>query len=258
MIKKIRENILTYICVILGLAGAAFFFFHFYPEDFLRRDEKEITLNEMEAGVIYTGKKAGDDIEIISGQEDFQEMYTDSAYATAEPKELIGTGVYTLKSWVDPYYQRRHKGRAVGGMKRKASVLTSKIDIWDDYNQIYLMKLPDDSYILAQLPPGTVADIRRGKEVRLPIGRKKPVSYQAQPSLTAICEKYDVSTKEMLYTLDDEWNEAHHLQIFFLRFGIAVVVFFAVTLFLMFLFSKIFRRNESTEESGEGISHSPD
>lgn len=249
MIRKIRENILTYICVILGLVGAVVFFFHFYPEDFMRRSEKKITLDEMEDGVIYTGKKAGDDIEKISGQKEFQEMYVDSAYATAEPKELIETGVYTLKSWVDPYYQRRHKGRAVGAKQRKASVLTSPIDIWDDYNQIYLIKLPDDSYILAQLPPGTAADIRRGKEVRLPIGRKKPVSSQAQSSLTAVCEKYDVQVKEMLYTLDDTWNEEHHLQMFFLRFGIAVVVFFAVTFLLIFLTSKIFRKNETIEEA---------
>lgn len=249
---KLRENILNCLCVILGLAGAVFFFFHFYPEDFMRRSEKAITLNEMEAGVNYTGKKAGDDIEKISNQKEFQEMYTDSAYATVEPGELVETGVYTLKSWADPYYQRRYKGRAVGAKKRKASVLTSKIDMWDDYNQFYLIKLPDESYILAQVPPGTAADIRRGRKVRLPIGRKEPVSYQAQSSLESICEKYNVSTKEMLYTLDDTWNEEHHLQIFFLRFGIAVICFFVITSLLLFLLSRIFPLKAGAEEEAEG------
>ena len=58
-------------------------------------------------------------------------------------------GVGALHPWVDAYTTPTRRNR--GGWK--APVITNTaLDVFNEYGEFYLLQLPDESYILAQLP----------------------------------------------------------------------------------------------------------
>lgn len=220
------EKIFLYIGILLALAAAVWFYYKWSPESLLRKKETPIVMTNIsqDGADSFTGLPAGEDIPRLSGKVDFENMDSTS-YVTAEPVGILPTGVYSLKTWVSPYISRTVNGRTTKTGKRKAEVIRSKLDIQEDYNQYYLLALPDHSYILAQISKSEAAAIRRGKHVTLPIGKKKALSSTARNYLMNICTEYDVSMDGVLYTFDDAWYEEHKYQLFFIRFGVSIVIF---------------------------------
>ncbi|MCI8327915.1 MAG: hypothetical protein HFI37_09130 [Lachnospiraceae bacterium] len=233
------EKIITCISAVIALIAAVFLFFHFYPENLLRRSEPAVNPKDMEPGVIYTGSRAGEDIQRLSGKEEFAALTFDYDYVTVEGKEIIPTKVYSLKPWVNPYSTQRINRRATGVKRRKKDIITSALDMQEDYNQYYLLELSDSSYILAQIPPGEASAIRRGKEITLPIGRKTRLNQTAKSLLTEICNQYGVETEGVLYTFDEEWYEKHYIWVFLIRFAAAFAALFVIAVILDFAVGKI-------------------
>lgn len=175
---------------------------------------------------------AGEDTPRLSGREEFEALNgTDSV--TAEPEEVIPTGVYALKPWVDPYKVR------TTGSRRAPDATDSSVMSVEYYQEFYLIRLPDQTYILAQLSGNYRDEIEKGRVVTPPIGVKKTVSSEAQKYLKEICEKYGADSSRVLYMIDDEWQEQHDSLFFAIKLGIAVVVFFVVGVLLLAGLSKI-------------------
>lgn len=237
--KNLFSKAMEFIMVIASLIVAFIVFKSLDMERFIKPDATPVTAAQIAASTQenYTGKTAGADITRLTDISDMEKM-TWVDYATVETTEVIPTGIYELKPWVDPYEitkARNSRGRLVSTGRRAPEVTDSEIMSVEYYQEYYLVKLPDETYILAQC-----SDIYRDRAaagtVTLPIGKKKANSNSAKQYLAEICDKYGADNAVALYMIDDEWQESHELSFFMIKLGIAVVVFFllAVSMFLVF------------------------
>lgn len=238
-----KEKLISFISAIPALAAAILVYLNWNPEALLQGKLSPVSMEDVKSGKMedVIGAKAGDDIPVLSGREDFEK--NSSFIFTAEPAHVISTGVYELKAWVDPYYSSGGR-RRIGAVKKKPQFRLYKnpdglLNDRVDYLQIYLLELPDGSYILAQIPEKFVKAIRSGKSAALPIGKK--VSQGIPDKLRTLCEEYDAYTGGIYYAFNDKWQEEHKFLILILRIGVTMGVFFLLTVVLIFIGNKIFR-----------------
>lgn len=99
-----EAKILTYFSCIVALIAAFFVYLNFHPENLMKKDDTPVTQSDIEAdrSGSFTGHTAGDDIPGISGKDEFEDMLNID-YVTAEPVDIIATGVSSLKPWESPY-----------------------------------------------------------------------------------------------------------------------------------------------------------
>lgn len=234
-----KEKVYLSISVIIGLVAAFVVFQHFYPENFMKKDTTEISMDDIQSNkdTSYIGHPAGKDIPRISGKEDFEDLINLDK-VTVEPENIIATGVSNLKAWEDPYVKRAGtRGSGAGSRRRQ---IIKGLDLLDRYNEYYLLECPDGTYILAQMPEKIVKEIQKGKKVTLPVSSKVSITQEAQGYLTKICEKYDATMKGVLYAFDDEWYQEHSTVIFLIRIGVSFVVLVAIAAVIMTLLQKLF------------------
>lgn len=236
------EKIIAWVSTILGLILATVFFLRWHPEHLWQHKGEPVTMAEIESNLAkdYSGMVAGDDIFRLSGAADFEDVWYYHNYVTAEPIGIISTDVYSLKSWVNPYVQTGKRHRNYTG-KRKAEVITSKLNLWEDYNPYYLLELPDHTYLLAQIPSDQAEAIARGKKVTLPIGRKVGITATAASALAEVCQEYQVDTDGVYYAFNDEWEKKHYFLSFIIRFALAAVICLATATGLITLGNKLFK-----------------
>lgn len=230
-------SILNYVIVIISIIAAFFVFCAVKPDKLIKPDETPVSASRLEDlnKYLHTGKTAGADIKRLSGIEDFKELHIYDC-VTAEPKNVVATGVYSRNPWVLATEQRtiRRKGRAMGTRTvRNPEATDSFFVAVTNYQEYYLIQLPDNSYILAQFSETYKERIEKGERVTLPIGSLKTTSGSAREYLKEICAKYNVDNTYTLYMIDDEWYEAHDTLFFFIKFGVAVVVFFVLGVILI-------------------------
>ena len=189
----------------------------------------------------YTGRVAGEDITRISDSKDFAEMIGKD-YATAEPVEVIVTGVYGLKPWVDPYAItkiRNSRGRLVSTGRKAPEVVDNGVSAVEYYQEYYLIRLEDGSCILAQFSDPYREKIEKGERVVLPIGIKKTNSNDVRKALEEICEEYGADNTFTLYMINDEWQKEHENIFFIIKLAIAAVVFFILAISLLVILYKL-------------------
>lgn len=225
------------IAVILSLV-IAFWFFGVFDPEFLFADEgvpvgMDRILAAGQQG--YTGKTAGSDIPRITSRKEYDDA-VQGQYMTVMPQSVVGTGVYSLKPWVDPYSIT--KGRTSSGRTyttgRKAPAVTTSPGIYAGYYQeYYLAGLSDGSYIVAQFGGAYAKAAGSGKDTALRIGQKKTNSEEVRSQLGKICGQYGASNEYTLYMVDDEWDEEHSFSLFLIRFGAAAAVFLVLAVGLV-------------------------
>lgn len=245
-----KEKVIHFSSTIIGFIASALLFFNWNPENLLKGKEEAVTMTDIEQniGVDYTGFKAGRTIPRLLGKEDFENTY--GSAMTAEPIGIISTGIYELKSWVDPYTRRRtSKGRTYGAPKRKAEFLQYNnpdglFHNRAEYLPFYLLQLPDKTYILAQIPESDAKAIKRGEHVVLPIGKK--ITKGLPAALKTMCEEYDAYFGGTYYAFSDEWYEKHNFTIFILRAGVSFLVLFVIAVILILIGEKVFKVNNQT------------
>lgn len=238
-----KEKVILFVSTVLAMAVAILVYLNWSPEALLQGKKVPVNMEDIESGQTenFIGFEAGSDIPRLSGKDEFEKNR--SLIFTAEPVGIIFTGIYELKAWVDPYYS--------SGGKRRTSVKKKKPQFQQyknpdgilndraDYLQIYLLELPDGSYILAKIPESTAKAIRSGEAITLPIGKK--VSQGIPDKLKTLCEEYDAYTGGIYYSFNDEWQEEHKFLILLLRIGITMAVLFILAVVFIFIGNKIFR-----------------
>lgn len=226
--KKIRN----YVSIVIALLIATIVYYQFDLEGFLweRREQSAVSSAEIEKNkaVNYIGKPAGNGIPSLTNEAEWDKVLNTIDYVTVTPKSIIKTDVYSLAKWTE-YYRKRPNG-ATG--RRKAEVRQSSFDYSADYNPYYIIELQDGTKILAQMMRGLAKKIEDGEQVSLPLGQKQGLLDQARIALKGICEENNVSTKYVLYTIDNEWEEEHETTIFFGKFTIAVILFVVLAVIL--------------------------
>lgn len=239
---KAVEVIIVVFCMVI----AFLVFRNLNPESFIKPDGTPVTQDRIAAspGEDYAGKAAGEDILRLSGSSDLEKLGAGS-YATAETSEAVATGIYGLKPWVDPYAVtkiRNSRGRLVSSGRKAPEVTGDIITSTEYYQEYYLVKLPDGTYILAQFSDVYKDKMVNGEAVLLPIGIRKTNSSAVRQALGDICREYGADSTYTLYMIDDEWQKTNENLFFFIKLAIAVAVFFALAVSLLAAFYKITER----------------
>lgn len=247
MSNKGKIGVFPIIIVIICLILAFFLFANLNPEGWLKKESQTVNLADIAAGDdgAYTGKAAGEDIIRLTGSKELEEVIG-TQYRTAVPKEVIKTGVYGLKPWKDPYKitsARNSSGRMYRTGRKAAEATDNSILAAFDYIEYYLIKLPDDSYILAQFSDTYRKAIEKGETVTLPLGIRKNTGNETRAYLKEICSQYGANPDYVLYAIDDTWNEEHEFTLFMIRFGISAAVFLILSVVMLMAADKIRHRN---------------
>ena len=96
-------------------------------------------------------------------------------WVTITTEEIVGTYVYRLKPWVDPYSLTRVRtsgGRSVSTGRRAPETTKGPALRAEAYQEYYLVKLPDSTYVLAQFG-GVFAGKIKKEEKRTVVERRK-------------------------------------------------------------------------------------
>ncbi len=241
--KKTMIKVLEFAAVIVALVIAAIVTMNIGVESLLRGKEEAVTLSMTEEGLPedYIGMPAADDIPRIEDARMWEDTWQTS-YVTAEPTDIIFTGVGARYSWVSAY---TNTGRR-GGPRKRADVTNMALDILGEYGEYYLIQLPDESYILAQMPRDIARKLKAGAKIALPVGRKTASHRQVISRIEDLCQEYHVDTENVLYCINDKWNEGHSLLVQFIRLGIGAVITLAFGTILITVIHKIFKAEEES------------
>ena len=237
--KRWVVKVFDFIAVIIGLLIGGFLSKNIGLESIMRMREDAVSLAETEEGISedFIGLSAGDDIPRIENMQAWEDTWWDIRCITIEPISIVSTNIAVRHPWISPYrYSRR------GGNRKRPDVTYAILDAFDEYGEYYLLQLPDESYILAQIPTDYAWKIKLGQKVTLPIGIKHAANRQVLSRIQDLCEKYQINTDEgIFYCINDQWNEAHHTLLSAIRLAIALVTIFIVGAVLITIFHKIFK-----------------
>ena len=236
--KKKIVKFLEFVAVIAAIVIAALVIKNISVESWLMGEEEPVTLAMTEEGLKedYIGMPAADDIPRIEDAEMWEDTWQTSC-VTIEPINIISTGIGVRHPWVSAY---SNSGRR-GGPRKRADVTSMVLDIIGEYGEYYLIQLPDESYILAQMPIDAARRLKAGEEITLPVGRKAAANSQAVSEIKDLCREYDVDTTGIFYCINDGWNEEHSTLAQLLRLGIgAVIVLVLGTIFILAI-NKVFK-----------------
>lgn len=235
--KKVAKAV-EFIVVILALVVGVYVGKTIGVESILRKGLEPVTLAKTEEGLPEecVGRPAADDIPRVENMADWDEAW-DYDYITIEPKNIVGTGIGVRYPWVSIYNRSRR-----GGQRRKADVINTKFDIFNEYGEYYLVQLPDDSYVLAEVSLEEARKIKAGKSVALPVGRKQNADSRVLPNIQNICEEYGVADMEKIfYCIDDQWNQNNNFKVLMIRLAVGAVVVLALGTILIMVVDKIFK-----------------
>ena len=237
--KRIIQFII--VGIILAASYATFVFVH--PENWINNNET-ISASDIAQKPMadYEGKMAGEGIVELQNADAFHALKTYD-YVVVSPQNVIGTGVYELKRWVDPNDLKKGiltNGRTYTSGQTVPNVVTNAVQAALDYNEYYMIQLPDGSHILALFDSRYADSIAQGESVTLPIGRRLQTAKDALAPLRSVCGQYDVDTSDTLYAFDDAWQESNQNTVFWIKLAFAGGAFLALTVVSAILFKKIF------------------
>ena len=236
IMKEKFVKFLEFVAVIIALIIAVLVGRDFGVESILRGKEEPVTLAMTEELLISDciGMPAADDIPRIENIQAWDDTYLN--LMTIEPTAIMPTGIGVRNTWVSAYSTSRR-----GRVKSRPSVSDTAFDFFGDYGEYYIIKLPDESYILAQMPRDYALKLEAGKKVTLPIGHKISGSSEALHKIEDLCEEYNVFTDGIFYCINDKWNESHSFLVMLIRFGLGALVALVLGTILIMIVDKIFK-----------------
>lgn len=210
-------------------------------ESMLRGNQESVTLAMTEKGLPeeYIGMPAADDIPRIEDAETWENT-RQTSYITVEPISIVSTGLGVRHPWVSTYTKARRRR----GPRRRPDVTSTVLDIFGEYGEYYLIQLPDESYILAQMSTDDARKLKAGKKITLPIGRKGAVNMQILPKIEDICQEYGANTEGVFYCINDDWNKKHSTIMTLIRIAVIAVFTFVLGVILILVIDKIFKTED--------------
>ncbi len=236
--KEKFVKFLEFIAVIIALIVAVLVAKDFGIESILRGKEEPVTLamtEDLLSGDCI-GMPAADDIPRINDLQAWDDTYSAVSLVTIEPTAIIPTGIGVRNTWVSAYSTSRR-----GRVQSRPAVSDTVLDFFGDYAEYYIIRLPDDSYILAQMSKDYARKLEAGKKVTLPIGQKISESSEVLHKIEDLCEEYNVFTDGVFYCINDKWNESHSFLVMLIRFGIGALTALVLGTILIMIVDKIFK-----------------
>lgn len=236
--KKLVVKVLEGASVIIALIVGVLLMNTISVESMLRGKEEPVTLAMTEDGLQedFVGLPAGDDIPRITSLQEWEDTWATSCI-TIEPLSVIPTGIGARYSWVGAY---SNVGRR-GGARKKADVTRTAFDIKGEYGEYFILQLPDQSYILAQISKEDARKLKAGKEITLPVGKKDGVHRQVLANIQDLCDEYNVNTDGVFYCINDQWNQSHSMMVQLIRIGIALGTTLVLGTILIMIVDKLLK-----------------
>lgn len=236
--KKLVVKALEGAAVIIALIVGFLLMNTISVESMLRGKEEPVTLAMTEDGLQedFIGLPAGDDIPRITSLQEWEDTWATSCI-TIEPLSVIPTGIGARYSWVGAY---SNVGRR-GGARKKADVTRTAFDIMGEYGEYFILQLPDQSYILAQISKDDARKLKAGKEITLPVGKKDGVHRQVLANIQDLCDEYNVNTDGVFYCINDQWNQSHSMMVQLIRIGIALGTTLVLGTILIMIVDKLLK-----------------
>lgn len=213
----------------LALGVVTFMLFDMEGILWAQRDQTPVSRAEIENGewADHTGKNAGDGILSLTSQSQWENLGTE--YVTVVPKSIYKTDIYSLAGWAERSLKNRtgaYRGSKHAHIKRSFDYFMGYMpNFFTEYYPYYVIELEDGSHILAQMNRSIANKAGRGGEISLPIGQKERLSSQyVKDSLLTLSRDMGFSTDYVLYVIDDPWQEANALWIFWGKVVAALVV----------------------------------
>lgn len=249
--KRTAVIFLQCIVVLISIAAGFGVYRWFEPAILVKSLEEVIGQKEIEQNPsrrFSCGKIAGEDIPHLMGTEELEGLkadgkdYREYEFITVVTDEIIGTNIYGRVPWVDPdtlglrdYWREPERFSGTAPEATEGPAIRAEA-----YQEYYLVRLPDSSYVVAQLNPFYAQKVKRG-EVTLPIGLVYGTSEEAYVYLEEICREYGVDPSYTLYMLDEEWGAKMHLSNFFIRAGAAILVYLVLGVGLFLTVEMLFK-----------------
>ncbi|MCI9048719.1 MAG: hypothetical protein HFG71_16010 [Hungatella sp.] len=236
--KKLVVKALEGAAVIIALIVGFLLMNTISVESMLRGKEEPATLAMTEDGLQedFIGLPAGDDIPRVTSLQEWEDTWATSCI-TIEPLSVIPTGIGARYSWVGAY---SNVGRR-GGARKKADVTRTAFDIMGEYGEYFILQLPDQSYILAQISKDDARKLKAGKEITLPVGKKDGVHRQVLANIQDLCDEYNVNTDGVFYCVNDQWNQSHSMMVTLIRIGIALGTTLVLGTILIMIVDKLLK-----------------
>lgn len=236
--KKLVVKALEGAAVIIALIVGFLLMNTISVESMLRGKEEPVTLAMTEDGLQedFIGLPAGDDIPRVTSLQEWEDTWATSCI-TIEPLSVIPTGIGARYSWVGAY---SNVGRR-GGARKKADVTRTAFDIMGEYGEYFILQLPDQSYILAQISKDDARKLKAGKEITLPVGKKDGVHRQVLANIQDLCDEYNVNTDGVFYCVNDQWNQSHSMMVQLIRIGIALGTTLVLGTILIMIVDKLLK-----------------
>lgn len=247
--RKKLENFIKFVggLAILGISMLVYQWVT--PESFLPYEEQAVELEEIKVNPLedYAGKPPGETIPKLAGKDEWEQLIH-GGYAAVSTDELIPTGIYGLLSQ-EAYHTLREGAVRIGGRIRRKTNTVEWATRWplndaQYYQEYYLVRLPDSTYILALLSPGVERELRRKGEITLPIGRKETIRNEVRTLFTEACSTYEVEAVYYLHMVDNAWMEEKRGMRFALRLIPAAGVFFLLAAGWVLMIGKVFHTED--------------
>ncbi len=196
-----KKKILQFIIVLIILAISYGVYF-FVAVKGVSKPEETITISDVSAGISPVGKISDGWAEQITSAEGFYELIN-LDYVTVTVSNIVPTGVYTRKAWIDPYY-----GNTSSANRRKTLIpqeSTNPLADIEFMHQYYLIRLNDGSYINAIIDERYVDTFKEGESLTLPVGHQYGVTENAQEMLSEITADYNTQATPVYYAIDEAW-----------------------------------------------------
>lgn len=239
------KKFLQYGIVGVALLISAVVYWSVHPENWMNTVGEPASAAEVAAdkqGELI-GHTAGDGLTPIQSIEEFDAVLPGKlGHVVVAPTEVISTGVYVKMPWWKPAFAAGTRNAYRNG--NQPSVTQSTICSGQyGYSEYQLVRLPDDSYIVALMDKKLAEAIRQGEQVTLPIGCKDGKLPEAERLLAPIMAQYGVTEKYVLYTMNDALYEKNDFMASMLRIGIAAGMFIVLAIIIAVVFGKVFRED---------------
>ncbi len=231
-----KKKILQFIIVLIILAISYGVYF-FVSVKGVFKPAETVTISDVSAGINPVGKISDGWAEQITSSEDFYELIN-LDYVTVTVSNIVATGVYTRKSWIDPYY-----ASTPGANRRKTPIpqeSTNPLTDIEYMHQYYLIRLSDGSYINAVIEEQYVKNFKEGESITLPVGHQYGVTENAQAMLSEIADEYNTKPSPVYYAIDEAWYSENQTNINMIAVFWGIGVFVVLVIISSLTLTKVF------------------
>lgn len=239
--KLLEKYVITALVIIIFLLWM-FLFWTFPVSLVMDLFQEELGAAEL-AGVEYNwgqlaGLPAGEGVPLLEDIEQFQDIAYELDYITFETDSIIPLDFYSLKDTAEQNYTSRTRRRTIQ-IHRSVYTTNPFLGMEKVYNRYYLVKLPDENYVLSYLDDAYYVKYKLAGKVQLPLGRVVQMTANEREFVEDSLAAYELDEELILDMFAEERYEQQDFLNTLVPFGVATVTA-GLLLAILIMVEKIF------------------